>query len=340
MGLGIELAERRWLPDGLVRAGMRRIIAARSASARAGGSDAVQARNRAFREVLAQGPIARVPDLANDQHYEVPPALFEAMLGPRLKYSSCLWEDGDTLADAEERMLRRTCAAAGLEDGQRVLELGCGWGSLSLWMAEQYPGSRVEVVSNSAPQRRFIEGRAATRGLGNLTVRTLDMNDLSLEPGAWDRVVSVEMVEHMWNLGALLERVAAGLAPGGRVFVHHFAHAEAAYPYEDEGDDDWMARHFFSGGVMPSPDHLARVTDALVVREQGWISGVHYQRTLEAWLERLDRGPGLDVLRADLGREAPRQLQRWRMFLMACAELFGFRGGAEWGVMHVTLEAS
>jgi cyclopropane-fatty-acyl-phospholipid synthase len=338
--LAIRLAESGRIPDALVRTGIRRIVADRARQARMADLETRGAQKQAFLEGLRSGPIALAPERANAQHYELPPAFFEAVLGPRLKYSCALFEPGaESLAEAEDRMLAATCARAGLADGMQVLDLGCGWGSLSLWIAEHYPHSRVVGVSHSKPQREFILRRAAARGLSNVAVETADVNDF--DPGRrFDRVVSVEMFEHVRNHAALLGRIADWLTPEGRLFVHHFCHREAAYPYETDGSRDWMGRTFFTGGIMPSEDLLLHHQRDLEVEAQWRVAGGHYQQTSNAWLERLDRRDtrvtpalaeayGPDAV--DLWR------QRWRMFFMACAELFGWNHGEEWFVTHVRM---
>jgi cyclopropane-fatty-acyl-phospholipid synthase len=279
-------------------------------------------------------PVAIVPELANEQHYEVPPELFELCLGPRRKSSCCFWPEGvATLAAAEEAMLALTCERAGIEDGMEILDLGCGWGSLTFWLLERYPSARVTAVSNSASQRATIEREARGRGLTGLEVVTADMNTFA--PGrTFDRVVSVEMFEHMRNYDELLRRIAGWLHSDGRLFVHVFAHDRLAYTF----DDSWMARTFFSGGTMPSHDLFQQFGRDLDVLESWRLDGTHYQRTAEAWLANLDRqadsarailaGPDGDVA---LGA---RRLETWRVFFMACAELFGYRGGREWIVSH------
>jgi cyclopropane-fatty-acyl-phospholipid synthase len=259
------------------------------------------------------------------------------MLGPRLKYSSCWWDETTgSLAEAEEASLALTAAHADLGDGMDILELGCGWGSLSLWMAERYPRSRIVGVSNSHEQRRFIEAAARRRRLSNVTIVTADMNVFSTER-TFDRVVSVEMFEHMRNYRVLLDRVAGWLRPHGLLFVHVFCHKELAYFFDEEGAGNWMGRHFFSGGVMPSADLLPSVPSAFMLDEQWHWNGQHYARTARAWLANLDghRADALGVLaRAYGGADAARWLGRWRMFLMACEELFGYAEGREWGVAH------
>jgi cyclopropane-fatty-acyl-phospholipid synthase len=336
MNLGIELAERRLLPDPLIRAGIRRLILERLAGEAQRAPDP-QAALAAFVRSMEQSELAPVPHLANRQHYEVPAAFFEAVLGRHLKYSCALWEPGtESLDAAEAAMLELTCRRAGLADGQRVLELGCGWGSLSLWMAERYPHARITAVSNSASQGAFIRARAAARGLANLEVVTADMNAFA-PTGRFDRVVSVEMFEHMRNWPTLLGRIGGWVEPGGRLFLHVFAHRRYAYPFEVDGDGDWMARHFFTGGIMPAHDLIERVPSPFELEGRWFVDGTHYQRTAEAWLARLDahRDRAVEALSAALPRrEAALQVGRWRLFFLACAELFGFAGGEEWGVSH------
>jgi cyclopropane-fatty-acyl-phospholipid synthase len=339
--LGISLAERGLLPEPVVRAGIRRLLRQRLASEARRHADREAALQR-FLEEMASSELAPAAAAANRQHYEVPAEFFRLVLGRHLKYSAALWEPGTlTLDEAEGAMLGLTCARAALADGQRVLELGCGWGSLSLMMAARYPASRITAVSNSRSQGDFVRARAADRGLGNLQVVTADMNRFA-PAGRFDRVVSVEMFEHMRNWPELLRRVAGWLAPGGKAFVHVFAHRRYAYPFELDGDADWMARHFFTGGIMPSHDLLGRVPGPLREEERWLVSGTHYARTAEAWRERLDsrRGALLEVLGRDLPpAEAARQLGRWRIFFLACAELFAFGAGEEWVVSHHRLVA-
>ena len=338
MKAAIALAESDLVPDALVRAGIRALLRRRLAQCAAARADGKEAR---FLASLASAPVAPVPEKANEQHYEVPPAFFKLALGPRLKYSSCLYSpEPVSLAAAEEAMLSLVDERARLADGQRVLELGCGWGSFLLWAAERYPASRFTGVSNSAPQREFILARAKERGLANVTVLTADMN--VFEAGArFDRVVSVEMFEHMRNHPALLARVASWLEPGGRLFLHVFSHKDYCYPFEDEGEDDWMARHFFSGGLMPSHGLLPSLSRPELKLAGDWfLPGTHYGRTSEDWLANVDarRGEVLDVLRGAYGADASVWLARWRLFFMACAELFNYRDGSEWGVSHYVFD--
>ncbi len=332
-GWPVRLAEAGWVPDVALRAGIRSLIRRRRDELR-GADDAP------FLEEMRGSPLALHTDAANSQHYEVPPAFFEQVLGPRLKYSCGLFPSPDTsLERAEERMLELTCERAGIRDGMSILDLGCGWGSLSHWIAERYPACRVLAVSNSGPQREFIVRRLDERGLGGVEVVTADVSDF--DPGRrFDRVISVEMFEHVRNWERLLHRVATWLAPDGRAFLHVFCHARRTYPFETRARDDWMGRHFFTGGLMPSEDLLSRLEIPLEVEQRWRVDGRHYQRTSDAWLRNLDARAA--ALRSTLvqtygpGR-ADTWLRRWRIFFMAVSELFGFEDRAEWGVVHTRL---
>ena len=284
-------------------------------------------------------PIAVHADAANAQHYEVPAAFFGLVLGPHRKYSSCLYAPGDSLGEAEARALAETCVHADLADGQAVLELGCGWGSLSLWMAQHYPGSRITAVSNSASQRAYIEGQAADRGLTNLTVITCDMNDFSPE-GRFDRVVSVEMFEHMSNWRGLLERVAGWLKPDGRLFIHVFTHRNRPYRFDHGDRNDWIAQHFFTGGIMPSHGLIRHFPDLFELEEEWRWNGEHYRRTAMDWLANFDRhSRQIDPILAEVyGADASMWKRRWRIFFLATAGLFGDSGGNVWGVSHYRLK--
>lgn len=335
--LSIELCERGLVPDTLARAGMRRLIGSRLTTPEACDGERRDADFRALLERAASGPIAEHTDDANDQHYEVPPAFFQHVLGARLKYSGCLFEpDTSSLDTAETAMLERIAERAGLADGQRLLDLGCGWGSFCLWAAERYPNARVLAVSNACGQTAHIDAQAAERGLTNLEARTCDIN--TFEPGElFDRVISVEMFEHMRNLRKLLHRIRGWLTSDGRLFVHIFCHRLLAYSFVNEGDYDWMARYFFTGGVMPSENMLLNFADHLAVVDHWWLSGRHYEATANAWLTNMDAQH--DSIRAILRHaygtaEADRWLQRWRMFFMAVAELFGYHDGNQWGIGH------
>ena len=334
---GLELAEQGWLPDQLIRFGIRRLLSARLREESRMGCEGLSELNRMFVAELRESPIALHTASANEQHYEVPAAYFELVLGPHRKYSSCLWYAGVVdLAVAEQEMLRVTCERADLHDGMEILELGCGWGSLSLFMAERFPHSKILAVSNSASQRKFILDQAASRGISNLVVETRDMNDFQTDR-TFDRVVSVEMFEHMRNYEELFARIARWLKPKGKLFAHVFYQGRCAYPFETDGNNDWMARHFFTGGLMPSADLFLEFQRDLLFEDRWLINGQHYQKTLEAWLKRHDasRKQILLIFQATYGQELANIMsQRWRMFYIACSELFGYRGGDEWGVAH------
>lgn len=333
----LGLAERGLLPDSVVRFGIRRLCARRLAEERRSGVQAQAERFNARIAELRRSPVAIHADAANQQHYELPADFFRLCLGPRLKYSSCLFTSEDeSLADAEEAMLRLSCRRAQLANGQEILELGCGWGSLTLWMAEQYPDSRITAVSNSRQQREHIEAECERRQLDNVRVITRDVTELELDAARYDRCVSIEMFEHIRNYQALLEKVAHSLKPGGKLFVHIFCHRTLMYPFETEGQGNWMGRHFFTGGLMPAADTLLWFQQHLQIEQRWLLDGSHYQRTAEHWLKRQDsqRNAVMQVLETAYGERAGLWFQRWRMFWMACAELFGHSAGRQWMVAH------
>ena len=337
--------EKGLVPDSVIRAGIRRLCRQRLRDIRTDDPEAAAEALDAFVEEMNGAPIALVPELANEQHYEVPPEFFEQVLGRHRKYSCCFWDEavGD-LDQAEIKALQITCARAGIEDHMNILDLGCGWGSLSLWIAEHYPGSKVTAVSNSAPQRRQIERLAVARGLGNLHVITRDMNEFAPEQQPqrpYDRIVSIEMFEHMRNYRELFRHISGWLTPEGRFFMHIFCHRLCAYEFLDQGPSDWMGRHFFSGGIMPSDDLPLRFQEDLrMLRHWRW-NGGHYERTANAWLANMDahREVILPIMAATYGvQKAEQWFQRWRIFFMACAELFGLEEGREWYVGHYLFE--
>jgi cyclopropane-fatty-acyl-phospholipid synthase len=324
------------LPDAMRRAAIELLVAnARRQLAGAGPRATAD-----FAAEMARRPIAEHAQTANDQHYELPAEFFLAALGPQLKYSCALYEEGVTdLADAEERALLATAARAELRDGQQILELGCGWGSLSLWMARALPGARITAVSNSRSQGRFIRDQARAQGLSNLSVITADMNHF--EAGAvYDRIVSVEMFEHMSNWRDLLARARGWLKPEGRMFVHVFTHRDTPYRFDLDDEADWIGRHFFSGGLMPSHGLMGQFPDLFEVEADWRWSGRHYQRTALDWLANFDRNATVvrPILERVYGADAALWRRRWRLFFLATAGLFGHRNGEEWGVSHYRLK--
>jgi cyclopropane-fatty-acyl-phospholipid synthase len=314
-----RLVDSGLVPEPVLRGAIRAVCALRLREER-------RRDPRALIEELRRSEIAIETAAANAQHYEVPAAFFERVLGLHLKYSSCHWPDGvTTLGEAETAMLELYAERAQLADGQDILDLGCGWGSFSLWAARRYPSARIVAVSNSRTQRAFIEARAPA----NLTVRTADVRGLELPAASFDRVLSIEMFEHMRNYAQLLRRIAGWMRPDGALFVHVFAHRVHAYPFEDRGGSDWMARAFFTGGLMPSVALFRSFQDDLRIAEQWQLVGTHYQRTSEAWYANLMAN------RSELERLVGKAgFQRWRVFFLACAELFGYAGGREWLVAH------
>jgi cyclopropane-fatty-acyl-phospholipid synthase len=326
------------LPDYVIRWGIRRLLRQRQEEVRASSPAERQKNVAQFAQKLRSLPVAVETKAANEQHYEVPAAFYKLCLGPRLKYSSCYYESGrESLAEAEVAMLSLTCQRAELANGQEILELGCGWGSLTLWMAEKYPQSQITGVSNSASQKVFIESECQRRGLNNVRIITCDMNQFTTEAGRYDRVVSVEMFEHMKNWAELLRRISAWLKPQGKLFFHVFTHRDSAYHFESKDGTDWMSRHFFTGGIMPSNDLPTYFQDDLKLETQWEVEGRHYGQTAEHWLQNTDqyRREILEIFGECYGaNQAKKWLAYWRIFFMACAELWNFRGGSEWMVCH------
>jgi len=337
-----DLLARNLLPDAAIRIGIRNLLAKKLREEAKPDAIAQSEALSAFIEELKRSPIAIKTAAANEQHYEVPTDFFKLVLGPRMKYSSGYWPREDTtFAESEEAMLALSCERAQLSDGQDVLELGCGWGSLTLWMAEKYPNSRITGVSNSSTQTAHIDAEAARRGFKNVRILTADMNEFEAGDTSFDRVVSVEMFEHMKNYQLLMAKVARWLRPGGKLFVHIFTHCEFAYHFEGKDPSDWITRYFFEGGTMPSDDLLLYFQDDLAIRGHWRVSGTHYQRTSEAWLEKMDANEAVitPILESTYGKENTAKWRAyWRVFFLSCAELWGFSNGNEWLVSHYLFE--
>jgi len=332
-----DLSENGYLPDSILRRGMRLLIKRRLNEINASNPENMASDLSTFVKHMKTAPIAILTEKANEQHYEIPPDFYEFALGSFQKYSCCYWsESTNSLSEAESLALEITCERAEIHDGMSILELGCGWGSLTLYMAEKYPNSKITAVSNSHSQRVHIMAKAKIRNIDNINAITCDMNDFNTED-RFDRVVSVEMMEHMRNYQLLYEKISTWLKTGGKLFKHIFVHRSTAYSFDINDDSDWMSQYFFSGGMMPSDDLPLWFQEHLLLENRWRWSGKHYEKTANAWLDNIDhsRDEVLEVLEKIYGEaEAEKWFNRWRMFFMACAELFGYRDGNEWWVSH------
>tara|TARA_S200000501_G_scaffold373157_1_gene419642 strand:+ start:4557 stop:5588 length:1032 start_codon:yes stop_codon:yes gene_type:complete len=332
----IELAEKGIIPDFFIRQGIVRNCENRLNNENVSNTEKVSSRKQSWIQQMKESPVALVPEKANEQHYEVPPSFFEKVLGKHLKYSSGYWPDGvNSLDDSEESMLELSFKRAQLKDGDSILELGCGWGSLTCYMASKLPNSKITAVSNSKDQKEHILNRCKNQGLGNIEVITADMNDFETENN-YDRVVSIEMFEHMRNYKKLLSKICSWLNDGGKLFIHIFTHQSVVYPFENQGEADWMAREFFSGGMMPSHDLLLYFQDDLIIEDVWRLSGTHYEKTSLAWVNKMDANKDsvMKIFSETYGDDAKLWFQRWRIFFMSCEKLFGYNNGSEWGVSH------
>jgi len=335
--------EQGYVPDRVIRHGIKRLLAERLIEIDHCDNEKMAETQYTFINEMSKAPIALLPEKANEQHYEVPAEFFHTVLGNHKKYSCCYWPEGvDSLDEAEKRGLEQTCSRAEIKDGQKILELGCGWGSLTLWMAEQYPDSQIDAVSNSLSQRHYIESIAKQRNLLNINVVTCDMNDFDTTE-EYDRVVSIEMFEHMRNWSQLYQNINRWLKHDGLFFKHIFVNRGVPYLFLDQNDDDWMSRYFFSGGMMPSDDLPLHFQQYLRLKRQWRWQGEHYEKTSNAWLQNMDDNEQLirPMLAAAYGKDQVQKWwMRWRMFFMACAELFAFNNGQEWYVSHYLFSKS
>ena len=332
----IELAEKGIIPDYFIRQGIVRNCENRLNNENVSNTEKVSSKKQSWIQQMKESPIALVPEKANEQHYEVPPAFFENVLGKHLKYSSGYWPDGvNSLDESEESMLKLSFERAQLTDGDSILELGCGWGSLTCYMASKLPNSKITAVSNSKDQKEHILNRCKNQGLDNIEVITADMNDFETE-NKYDRVVSIEMFEHMRNYKKLLSKISSWLHDDGKLFIHIFTHQSVVYPFENQGEADWMAREFFSGGMMPSHDLLLHFQDDLIIDDVWSMSGTHYEKTSLAWVNKMDANKDsiMKIFLKTYGDDAKLWFQRWRIFFMSCEKLFGYNNGSDWGVSH------
>lgn len=333
----IKLMESGTLPDTVIRAGIRKLCQQRLIDEHVNDIEAQGEQYNRFLEELRNSDIAIKTDKANEQHYEVPADFYKLALGEHLKYSSCLWhEETKDLTSAEANMLELYTKRGDFEDGQKILELGCGWGSLTLYLAKKYPNSQITGLSNSNSQREFIMQKAQERGLSNVQIITVDINEFDTNE-SFDRIISIEMFEHVRNYQQLFKRMEQWLSDSGKCFIHIFCHRYLMYPFEEEGDDNWMGKYFFSGGQMPAADTFLNFQQGLTLEKRWLLSGQHYEKTSNAWLENTDRNKEtiLSLFKKVYGeKEGKVWLQRWRIFFMSCAELFGLNNGNEWLVAH------
>ncbi|NVK21755.1 MAG: class I SAM-dependent methyltransferase [Kangiellaceae bacterium] len=337
IGQAIKLVEKGLMPDTIIRSGIRKLCKQRLEEEYAHNCEIQSQRFTNFLEELKQSKIAIKTEEANQQHYEVPAEFYHYALGGNLKYSSAYWyPETISLTDAEQLMLELYCERGQFEDGQEILELGCGWGSLTLYLATKYPNSNIIGISNSHSQREYIQQQAKQRGLSNITIITTDINEFSPNK-TFDRIVSIEMFEHVRNYQQLFNSVNSWLDEDGKLFLHIFCHRYLMYPYTEDGDDNWMGKYFFSGGQMPAADTFLHFQEKLSIEQRWLLSGTHYEKTSNAWLANMDkhRDQIIPVFEKCYGKDSAKLwFQRWRIFFMACAELFGYANGNEWMVAH------
>lgn len=335
-----SLVGQGMLPDPVLRFGINRLIKQRLKDISKRTVDEEESYREALIKELKSSPIAIEVDLANDQHYQVPTDFFHYVLGKNKKYSCCLWDKAKNLDESEDEMLELTTERADIKDGMKILELGCGWGAITLFMAKKYPHSEITAISNSSTQRKYIESLAEKRGLKNIKIITANIAEYEMNE-TFDRVVSIEMFEHMRNYKLLLGKISRWLNPGGKLFVHVFTHKEKTYKYEVQDDSDWMSKYFFSGGIMPGQHLFYYFQDDLKVIKHWNLSGRHYEKTARAWLEKMDsnKKPIMKIFEDHYGKEeAKKWWNYWRVFFMSCEQLWAFKNGNEWNVTHYLFE--
>lgn len=329
------------IPDFFLRKGIQNLVQKRLKEISSAHVDLLEKRRQSLIKELKLSPIAIETDLANDQHYQVPSGFFEKVLGENMKYSCAFFEKGnESLKEAESKMLKITCERAQIKDGMKILELGCGWGAITLYMAKQYPNSAITAVSNSKTQREFILNKAQNLGLSNVEVITANMIDFDTDL-KFDRVVSVEMFEHMRNYEKLLEKISKWLNDEGKLFVHIFVHSKFSYKFEVNDETDWMSKYFFSGGIMPSEHLLYYFQKDLSIKNHWTLSGRHYAQTARKWLNNMDDNKS-DIMKVFNDHYGPKDAMKWfnywRVFFMSCEELWAFDDGREWLVGHYLFE--
>ncbi len=341
MKLLTKLFEQNLLPDFVIRSYIRKLCYDRLRQENKGTSEKQAAHFKDLLQKISTGPIAVDTIKANEQHYELPTTFFQLALGKNLKYSSCFWDSSTkNLDEAEDKMLSLYCERAEIKDGHKILELGCGWGSLSLYIAKKFPNSSITAVSNSKTQKIFIDQQAIERGIKNLTVITANINEFTINE-TFDRIVSIEMFEHMRNYKALFQKVAGLMKPDAKLFVHIFCHKEYSYLFEVIDETDWMAKYFFSGGIMPGKNLFHEFSDHIQITKQWDVDGTHYEKTSLAWLQNMDKHKKeiMPIMESTYGKEnAVKWWAYWRVFFMSCEELFGLKNGQEWLVGHYLFE--
>ena len=338
-----KLLAQGWIPDFLIRFGVKILLRNKIKNQKIPNIEKRQSKKVEFVNNLKNQPIAIKTSEANEQHYELPPSFFEEILGDRLKYSCGYWDEflppsdcANKLNQSEEAMLELTCSRADIKNGQKILDLGCGWGSLSIYMAENYPESKITALSNSSTQIEYINSIAKEKELDNLKAVIADINTYKSN-NTFDRIISIEMFEHMRNYEALMSKLSKLLRNKGKLFIHIFSHHTYPFAYVNKSSSDWMARYFFAGGTMPSQDLLHYFLEDFHLENQWAVSGKHYKQTLEAWLYKMDNKKETIwpiFLEVYGKKEAKKWWNYWRTFFLSCAEFFGMNEGNEWFISH------
>ncbi|KAJ4830155.1 hypothetical protein Tsubulata_042905 [Turnera subulata] len=329
--------ERNLLPDAVVRRLTRLLLASRLRSGCKPSSELQLLDLLQFVHSLKEMPIAIQTETAKAQHYELPTSFFKLVLGKNMKYSCCYFpNESSSLEDAEKAMLELYCERAKLKDGHTVLDVGCGWGSLSLFIAQKYANCKITGICNSTTQKAYIEEQCRDLQLHNLEIIVADISTFEME-ASYDRIFSIEMFEHMKNYGQLLNKISKWMKQDTLLFVHYFCHKAFAYHFEDINEDDWITRYFFTGGTMPSANLLLYFQDDVSIVNHWLVNGKHYSKTSEEWLKRMDKNLASikPIMESTYGKDQSlKWTVYWRTFFIAVAELFGYNNGDEWMVAH------